>query len=133
MQTQELIRAFKHGSVALPDPSPSFTIGQVRDFYANVYPELLNADIEGPETVGNKQTYTFRRAVGTKGNLMCAFILEKLLNDESLVAKGRPKTTISKKALNTPLSVALLSIAGKTAQSGTTRHLAAPGCMSVLP
>lgn len=67
MQLQELARAFKYNSVPLSDPNPNLTLPQVRDFYASVYPELVSAEIEGPELNGNKQTYTFRRAVGTKG------------------------------------------------------------------
>lgn len=67
--TQELQREFKYNSVKLADPNPSFTLAQVRDFFANVYPEITSADIEGPEVVGNKNIYSFRRAVGTKGNL----------------------------------------------------------------
>lgn len=65
--TQELQREFKYNSVKLPDPNPVFSLSQVRDFYANVYPEITSADIEGPEVVGNKNIYSFRRAVGTKG------------------------------------------------------------------
>ncbi|WP_082616398.1 PRTRC system protein C [Massilia sp. Root418] len=65
--TQELQREFKYNSVKLADPNPAFSLSQVRDFYANVYPEITSADIEGPEVVGNKNTYSFRRAVGTKG------------------------------------------------------------------
>lgn len=67
MKIQELIRSFKYNSVKLPDPNPAFTLVQVRDFFANVYPEIISADIEGPEVVGNTNVYNFRRAVGTKG------------------------------------------------------------------
>ncbi len=67
MQTTELQREFKYNSVKLADPNPAFTLVQVRDFFANVYPEIISADIEGPEMIGNKQVYSFRRAVGTKG------------------------------------------------------------------
>lgn len=67
MDIQELIREFKYNSVKLPDPSPAFTLVQVRDFFANVYPEIISAEIEGPDVVGNRNVYTFRRAVGTKG------------------------------------------------------------------
>lgn len=31
------------------------------------YPEIISAEIEGPEVSGNKTVYKFRRAVGTKG------------------------------------------------------------------
>lgn len=65
--TQELQREFKYNSVKLPDPNPTFTLSQVRDFFANIYPEITSADIEGPEVLGSKNIYSFRRAVGTKG------------------------------------------------------------------
>ncbi len=67
MDIQTLTREFTYNGVALADPNPAFTLPQVRDFYANVYPEITSADIEGPKQVGAKAIYTFRRAVGTKG------------------------------------------------------------------
>jgi PRTRC genetic system protein C len=67
MHTTALIREFRYNAVRLADPLPTMTLLQVRDFYSNVYPELTSADIEGPEQAGNKQIFTFRRAVGTKG------------------------------------------------------------------
>ncbi|CAJ0740877.1 PRTRC system protein C [Ralstonia mannitolilytica] len=68
MEAIQLHREFRYNGVRLADPSPNFTLEQVRDFYANTYPEILNADIEGPAIEGAQQVYTFRRAVGTKGN-----------------------------------------------------------------
>lgn len=68
MQVQTLKREFRYNGVKLADPSPTFTLAQVRDFYANTYPEIVNAEIEGPELQGEMQIYSFRRAVGTKGN-----------------------------------------------------------------
>jgi PRTRC genetic system protein C len=67
MQVQELLREFKYNSVVLTDPNSTFSLAQVRDFYSSVYPDILNAEIEGPDAKGNKNVYTFRRAVGTKG------------------------------------------------------------------
>lgn len=67
ISTQELVREFKYNSVKLADPNPALSLIQVRDFFANVYPEITSADIEGPEVIGNKNVYSFRRAVGTKG------------------------------------------------------------------
>lgn len=67
MEIKQLEREFNYNGVRLADPLPSMTLVQVRDFYANVYPEIVSADIEGPKQVGNKIIYTFRRAVGTKG------------------------------------------------------------------
>ncbi len=67
MEINKLVRAFRYNGVRLVDPSRDFSLNQVRDFYANVYPEITSADIEGPEQVGAEQIYTFRKAVGTKG------------------------------------------------------------------
>ena len=67
LQIEKLIREFRYNSVVLPDPNNTFTLEQVRDFYSTVYPEIISADIEGPEQLGAKSVYTFRRAVGTKG------------------------------------------------------------------
>jgi PRTRC genetic system protein C len=67
MKTESLSREFRYNGAKLTDPAPSFSLPQVRDFYANTYPEIVNAEIEGPEVLANKNVYTFRRAVGTKG------------------------------------------------------------------
>ncbi|MFM0210410.1 PRTRC system protein C [Paraburkholderia sediminicola] len=67
MKTETLAREFRYNGAKLTDPSPTFSLQQVRDFYGNTYPEIVNAEIEGPEIVGNKNVFTFRRAVGTKG------------------------------------------------------------------
>lgn len=70
MKTETLSREFRYNGAKLTDPSPAFSLAQVRDFYGNTYPEIVNAEIEGPEVVGNKNVFTFRRAVGTKGASM---------------------------------------------------------------
>jgi len=75
MQTTQLTREFRYNGVRLADPSPNFTLEQVRDFYANTYPEIINAEIEGPTIEGAQQVYSFRRAVGTKGNDVAATTL----------------------------------------------------------
>jgi len=67
MEINELTREFAYNGVKLADPNPKFTLTEVRDFYATVYPEIISADIEGPKNVGAKAIYSFRRAVGTKG------------------------------------------------------------------
>lgn len=70
MQTEALTREFRYNGARLADPSPTFSLQQVRDFYGNTYPEIVNAEIDGPQVVGNRNVYTFRRAVGTKGASM---------------------------------------------------------------
>ncbi|QNB11584.1 PRTRC system protein C [Paraburkholderia tropica] len=67
MKVETLAREFLYNGARLTDPAPGFSLQQVRDFYANTYPEIVNAEIEGPEVRGNRNVYTFRRAVGTKG------------------------------------------------------------------
>ncbi len=67
MEVQTSIREFKYNGVALKDPGAQFTLEQVREFYSTLYPEIINASVEGPTAVGNKVVYEFRRAVGTKG------------------------------------------------------------------
>ena len=67
MKVEAAVRVFKHGAMELEDPDSSQTPDEVKEFYARVYPELTNAEIEGPEHKGAKTIYEFRRAVGTKG------------------------------------------------------------------
>jgi PRTRC genetic system protein C len=84
MQTENLIREFRYNGAVLADPSPAFSLQQVRDFYGNTYPEIVNAEIEGPGIIGNKNVYTFRRAVGTKGAAMTLDQLRSSLVDGTL-------------------------------------------------
>lgn len=55
-------------SISLPDPDTSWTPKQVRSFYgAGTYPQVLNANIEGPEIENDKRVYKFVSTLGTKG------------------------------------------------------------------
>ena len=67
VKVEKLERVFLFNGVKLPDPSPEFTVEQVRDMYVNTYPELSTAAIEGPAPVDGTMQYTFTRAVGAKG------------------------------------------------------------------
>jgi PRTRC genetic system protein C len=60
-------REFVYHGTTLPCPNPKFSIEEVRLFYAAQFPELTNAAITGPETVGDRLRYTFERAIGSKG------------------------------------------------------------------
>lgn len=86
MQTQALEREFLYNGAKLTDPSAAFTLEQVRDFYANTYPEIVNAEIEGPKIVGNKNIFTFRRAVGTKGSGAEALKTQVTANGRTYIA-----------------------------------------------
>lgn len=63
----EVKRVFKYSSLELKDPDPNMTPESVMSFYSNVYPELTQGVVEGPEMDGDTMKYEFRKAVGTKG------------------------------------------------------------------
>lgn len=67
MKVSTLVRVFKYDGQELPDPAPTFSAAQVMDFYCANFPELLNAELEGPNEVDGKLVYTFKRSTGTKG------------------------------------------------------------------
>jgi PRTRC genetic system protein C len=50
-----------------PDINPVYTPDQVRDFYSNQFPHLVNASIDGPEIKKDEIVYTFTVNLGTKG------------------------------------------------------------------
>ena len=67
----QLIRKFsfkdKEQVISLADPSPKFSPETVLNFYAQTYPILNNATIEGPEIKDDAVQYTFVSTIGTKG------------------------------------------------------------------
>jgi PRTRC genetic system protein C len=67
MEIQKLTRKFKYNGIDLQDPNPGMSAEEVRELYAMQFPELNNAVVEGPVTTGTEQTFTFVRAVGSKG------------------------------------------------------------------
>jgi PRTRC genetic system protein C len=67
MEIQTLTRKFKYNGIDLQDPGTGMTADEVRELYAMQFPELNNAVVEGPVTSGTEQTFTFVRAVGSKG------------------------------------------------------------------
>jgi len=60
-------RAFRTGSTTFPDPGPEFTPAEVKRFYERSHGFLTNFEIEGPAFLNDVETYTFVKAVGTKG------------------------------------------------------------------
>jgi PRTRC genetic system protein C len=86
MKVEKAVRAFTYNKIPLQDPDPKMSIEEVRTFYLNLYPELTNAEIEGPEQKDNTLLYTFRKAVGTKG---AALSLRDRLNQ--ILAGTAPK------------------------------------------
>jgi PRTRC genetic system protein C len=67
MKTITLTRKFSYNSLTLPDPNVGLSPDAVKEFYAQQYPELNNALLEGPTTANGVMTYQFVRAAGAKG------------------------------------------------------------------
>jgi PRTRC genetic system protein C len=61
------VREFSYMGVHLPDPNPRLSVDEVKAIYANNYPELATAVINGPEAVGDKLRYEFVKSLGVKG------------------------------------------------------------------
>jgi PRTRC genetic system protein C len=134
MDIQNLQREFRYNGVALADPNQAFTLPQVRDFYSTVYPEITSADIEGPEQVGAKVIYTFRRAVGTKGaGLARDVALQRLRTGGSLAPGLRPANVITAEQAADPMARQIKQIVAQRASGGVPRCLAPSINHALLP
>lgn len=67
LKVSALKRVFVYGALQLDDPDAGMKPEEVKEFWSDVYPELTQAVIEGPEYKEDSIEYTFRKAVGTKG------------------------------------------------------------------
>jgi PRTRC genetic system protein C len=67
MALKQAKRVFKYGQITLEDPDPTLSIEKVKEFYANVYPELTQSDIDGPQDENGQIVVEFEKTVGTKG------------------------------------------------------------------
>ena len=67
----QLVRNFsfkyKGQEIKLADPSATFSPEAVLNFYAQTYPILTTAKIEGPEIRDDAVQYRFVSTIGTKG------------------------------------------------------------------
>lgn len=133
MDIQNLTREFRYNGVVLADPGQMLSLPQVRDFYANVYPEITSSDIEGPEQVGNKQIYTFRRAVGTKGARAREAALQRLRAGRRLDGSAAPVNTIAAAQTNQPPTKQLAAIVDHARRTGSPHCLAPSVHHAVLP
>jgi len=80
---EALARTFKYNTIVLDDPDPEMTPEQVKEFYANIYPELTQANIEGPELAENGLNYKFHRSYGTKGTITVKELLALSASDNN--------------------------------------------------
>ncbi len=111
-----LTRVFKYQSLTLPDPGPDKTPEQVKAMYSGPYPELATAVVEGPQTKGDTSTYTFTRAVGTKG----AGHIQAL----RAIARGEPKVESNPLNGATVSQIEEAKACSKIAQAITSQPLA---------
>lgn len=61
--------SFRKGNAVfeLADPDPSWAADDVMNYYANIYPELTTATVQGPEIKDDTAEYEFKTTIGTKG------------------------------------------------------------------
>ncbi|MEP6749418.1 MAG: PRTRC system protein C [Bacteroidota bacterium] len=71
LDTTQLNRIFLYKDngqeIRLSDPSPKLAASAVLNFYANTYPLLTTATIQGPEIQNDEIQYRFVSTLGTKG------------------------------------------------------------------
>ncbi len=95
MQVVDLSREFKYNSIKLSDPNPALTPEAVKDFYqALQFPELNNSVVEGPVTKDGVATYTFTRAVGSKG-ATARELIERTLNADPATTQEKALTLMA--------------------------------------
>jgi PRTRC genetic system protein C len=51
LKASPLVREFYYNGSRIPDPNPSLSVDQVRDFLTPMYPEIATASVTGPEDV----------------------------------------------------------------------------------
>lgn len=62
-----LPRRFKYDNIVLDDIDPETSPEDIMASYADIYPDLANGTVEGPEMTEDALVYTFRTRIGTKG------------------------------------------------------------------
>lgn len=59
--THVLSRMFKHNDTVLPDPNPDFTLEEVKEYYMDTIPELLNTQVQYSEEKDGYRLYEFKQ------------------------------------------------------------------------
>ncbi len=67
MAIEILKRVFKHDKIELTDPNPKLSPNEVKRIYSNKYPELITANIDGPEYKDGVSVYKFTTSFKPKG------------------------------------------------------------------
>ena len=61
------MRQFVYDGRTFPDPDPKLSVDEVRQYLANLLPELANAETRTSKR-GNDDVYEFKKRVGVKGD-----------------------------------------------------------------
>lgn len=69
MKVKPVTRRIRYQDQELPDSNPSAPIGEVVRGYAHLYPELINAEVEGPVKSDDQSEalYTVKARASYKG------------------------------------------------------------------
>ena len=67
LKVAELQRQFVYAGNTLADPTPALSVDQVRETYADQYPELTNAAVDDGGNENGIITYEFSVSSGAKG------------------------------------------------------------------
>lgn len=94
MSINTIERTFKYDSLILEDPNPEWTPEEVKNHYANVYSELTQATVEGPETNEDRIEYKFVKMFGTKG-----ITLEEILEGKEIINQKEIRTDRNRKIM----------------------------------
>ena len=60
-------RVFEYSGMMLEDLGTDKSPEEIKDLYSAHYPELVNADIKGPERNGDIEKWTFKARLAPKG------------------------------------------------------------------
>ena len=63
---ERLKREFIFNDNVLPDPNPNISPEEVKEIYANEYPELITANVFGPDYRDDKAIYEFKSSFKPK-------------------------------------------------------------------
>ena len=115
---QKINRVFEYNNLKLDDID-GMSPEEVKDFYSNIYPQLTQAEIDGPELKNDTEVYVFRKAVGTKG----------IAVRELAAGKGLPTADMSTNniALMTNVAAAVLTAAYHSDDEGMSSFVLPPG------
>lgn len=53
--------------IKLPDPHKNMSVQEVINHYSSTHPELITANVQGPNMEGDTAVYRFTTVLGTKG------------------------------------------------------------------